>query len=246
MISRQWWPACKALTQWWWRRNESLCSWARGSERCYLCEWSWHLLFIQLHWIINKKKVTEGLGCCVTAIFSSFQFTTTHTDALCYPGLTSEWHNILCRSLMGVCTRPPTHKSKWNETHSYTQPISTNPELSAEIHKPVEIHELSFFTKMSHKLQRATVIAMFANILPCGSVLGFFSDSDSAWKVLSARMPVAPRPGFTEKTASLKHPAWVLLILKANLRSIHRPCWITGTNTIVVCSSIIFISNIFM
>lgn len=35
---------------------------------------------------------------------------------------------------------------------------------------PVESHEVAFFTKMSHKLQRATFLAMCANILPCGSV----------------------------------------------------------------------------
>lgn len=40
-----------------------------------------------------KEKATEGFGCCVTAICSSFQFTTTlAADGLFYPGLTSEWH----------------------------------------------------------------------------------------------------------------------------------------------------------
>lgn len=34
----------------------------------------------------------------------------------------------------------------------------------------VESHEVAFFTEMSHKLQRATVLAMCASILPCGSV----------------------------------------------------------------------------
>lgn len=39
---------------------------------------------------------------------------------------------------------------------------------------PVESHEVAFFTEMSHKLQWATVLAMCASILPCGSVFCFF------------------------------------------------------------------------
>lgn len=67
---------------------------------------------------------------------------------------------------------------------------------------------------MNHKLQRATVLAVCANILSHGSVF-FFSGCDSGWKVLSAWTPAAPTPGFTE----LKHPARVLSMFK--LTQVH-------------------------
>lgn len=184
----------------WWRCNESPWSGAGGGERCDLCEWRWHVLFIQLHWIINRKRATEGSGCCVIAIFSSFQFTATHVaDALFYPGLTSGWHNILRRPLMGVRTRPQAHKSKRSETHSYTRPIPTSPRAAREDSQACWVTWTGIFHRNESQVAKGP---QFLQCLATSYLMG--PDSDSTWKALSAWMPVAPNPGLTEHTATLK------------------------------------------
>lgn len=169
MISRQWWPACEVLTLWRWQCNESLSSCARGR---WLLLLPWVEVTVIIPATLNhpKNKETEGFGCCVTAICSSFQFPTTHAS------VTLAWLQSGIMSSVGlwwVCVliHKQINQNKVRFTATLNQskhPRSLQQKFTS---RPVDSHEMTFFTKMNHKLQRATtVLAMWANILPCGSV----------------------------------------------------------------------------
>lgn len=99
---------------------------------------------------------------------------------------------------------------------------------------PVESHEVAFFTKMSHKLQRATVLAMCANILPCGSI--FFWQW--FWKKGAVCLDACGLKAWVHRSGSLSQTSSVCLIdFPTYLGSFYRHNWITIRKTVAMCSS---------
>lgn len=102
---------------------------------------------------------------------------------------------------------------------------------------PVGSHEAAFFTKMSHKLQRATVFCNVCRHPPLWVCFFFFWQW--FWMKGAVCLDACGPKAWVHRADSLPQTSSMCLIdFQANLGSFHCHSWIAATKTTAMCSSV--------